>query len=82
MTLFTYLETNAHLIKNLMALNVVPVSIIFHLEVYRQYLKDIEQEPTKTIAIGGIAERFKISERQVFRIVGRMEQEVEVLKSN
>jgi hypothetical protein len=76
MILYEYLMANKHLIRDLMKLNVIPVSVVFHMEVYEQYRFEFETEKAKMVSVQAVAEKNRINTRTVERIVSKMEKPV------
>jgi hypothetical protein len=61
-------------LNNLAKRGILPISVLVHKEIYLEYDKFIKLEYSKMDAASLTAERFKVSERTVFRAIKMMEQ--------
>ena len=76
MTVYSYISINIDRIKKETAIGMVPCSILRHWEIYSRYDAYKKMSHSVVEAVLFAAQDMKVSERIVFRIIKRMEQEV------
>jgi hypothetical protein len=73
---FEYINKHLDRIRYEVKVGFLPVGIIKHFEVYSRYDQYLKQGYDKSIAILFAGEDLKVSERQIYRIIHIMEEEL------
>jgi hypothetical protein len=76
MTRFEYINENFERIKNDIANCITPACVIKHFAVYGRYEYYRKQGYNKTTAALYAGDDYKISDKQVFRIINQMETKI------
>jgi len=73
---FGYINTNIERIKKEIELEIVPAFVIKNFAIYSRYVYYRKQGYNKTTSALYAGDDYKISDKQVFRIIKLMEKEV------
>lgn len=75
MILFEYICENQPIVERLIKIGVVPIDINHRIKVYRSYL-EYRQTNKRMQSISNVADDFKQTASNIYKIIERMEQEV------
>lgn len=77
MTIEELIKVNESLIR-IMCDNGIDTCIVKHLEMYNDYKRLTKEGHKKTYIVGYLSDVYGVNERTVYRVVGKMNQEVKI----
>jgi|WetSurMetagenome_2_1015567.scaffolds.fasta_scaffold12665_4 hypothetical protein len=75
MILFAYISDNIERIKKDVRLGIIPLSILIQWEAYARFDYYIKAGNSKTMAVFYVSEDYRKSEREVYRIIKKMQSD-------
>ena len=75
MILFAYVSENIERIRREVKMGVIPLSVLIQWEVYARFDYYIKAGNSKTMAVFYVAEDYRKSEREVYRIIKKMQSD-------
>jgi len=78
MLLFSYINCNIDRIKQEVKEGIMPCSILRHWEIYGKYDALKKMGETTTMSVFTVSEKYRISDRLVYQIIKKMENEVSI----